>query len=508
MVDIQEGNSDKHSYFNQEKIMSPGSQTQLRYRVFSGVRWTTVSAATITIINIMQMVILARILEPRDFGLVSMSMIVVGFIKMYSDVGLSAAIIHYREISRNVLSSLYLITYLVGSILFALGFLAAPAIAAFFKEPELISLVRFASVMFLIIPVGQQFQILLQKEMLFGKLAGIEVAAVSVGMIISVWAALSGMGPYSLIVGQLISVLVLAIGVVIVGKKLFRPFLHFNHRDLRGFFGFGLYQLGEKSINFLSSRIDQLLIGFFIGATELGYYTIAMNLILVPISRINPIINRVTFPALAEIQNNINRLKRGYLKTIQMLAFINFPLLIGLAVVASPFIEVVYGPGWEPAVPVLRVLALVGLLRVAGNPLGALILAKGRADLGFKWNSAFAITLFPVLLLTVNYGIMVVAGSLLAVLSVFFVFQHRYLIKPLIGNCATEVYYSAFGLPLFYAALVGATAAIALSLLPFETLINLILSILAGVVVYLWSMIYFRPELVTQFKVLFKLADH
>src|SRR5262249_36314737 len=151
----------------------------------------------------------------------------------------------------------------------------------------------------------------------------------------------------------------------------------------------------ERSINYLSERLDQLLIGTLLGARSLGFYNFAFNLTGRPIWRINPILTRVAFPIFSAVQHDREKLRRGYLRLLSLLTTINAPLLIGLATLAPVAVPLVFGRKWTDSIILIQILSLVTLSRSVGNPIGSLQLAKGRADLGFKWNAFFLLVSVP-----------------------------------------------------------------------------------------------------------------
>jgi lipopolysaccharide exporter len=179
------------------------------------------------------------------------------------------------------------------------------------------------------------------------------------------------------------------------------PALHFRRTDLSGFLQFGLFQMGERSLNYLSNNVDYLIIGRFLGSEPLGYYTLAYNLMRMPSSYVNPVVVSVAFPAFARVQEQNDLLRRGYAKILHYLSAVNFPIMAGMFVVAPLFVPLIYGSQWLPAVPVVQIFCLLGALKSLGNPLGSLLLAKGRADLGFWMN----------LTAMVGYGISNVIGT-------------------------------------------------------------------------------------------------
>jgi O-antigen/teichoic acid export membrane protein len=199
--------------------------------------------------------------------------------------------------------------------------------------------------------------------------------------------------------------------LIIASRAGWLPRLHFARADLAGFMSFGLFQMGERSINYLASNVDYLIIGRFLGAGPLGYYTLAYNLMIAPLRVINPAVTTVAFPAFARVQKQDDLLRRGYGKIIHYLCAVNFPLLAGLMVVAPTFITLVYGSQWAPTVPVLQIFCILGMLKALGNPTGSLLLAKGRADIGFYLNVLAVVGYTLSNLLGVRWGTVGVALS-------------------------------------------------------------------------------------------------
>jgi O-antigen/teichoic acid export membrane protein len=359
---------------------------QLRKQAFSGIKWTTLSSSVTTALSIIQLAYLGRVLLPADFGLMAMIMVVIGFAQAFADMGISNAIIHYQNEDRKQLSSLYWLNIISGAIIFVLIVAVKPLIAAFYHEPRLDSLIFLASFIFLITPIGQQSQILLQRELKFNELAFAEIFSSAAGLGAAVFSAHAGYGVVSLVLGQLANTLVRTLLITYVGFRRWRPLFHFKRSDLKGYVSFGLYQMGERSINYLGGNLDKLLIGRLLGAQSLGYYNIAYQLMTKPIAIFNPIITRVAFPLFAKIQHDDVRLRSGYLDAIRIIAFALFPIYTGMILLAKPFIIVLVGENWLPAVVIFQILCILGYFFSLGNPLGGLLLAKGRADLGFFFN--------------------------------------------------------------------------------------------------------------------------
>lgn len=381
----------------------------LRTSAASGVRWTATASLAQIALSTVQLAILGRLLSPRDFGLMAMVATVVGFAAVFADAGLSAAVIHKQNTPAKVLSSLYHANLAVGAGLGLLLWFAAPWIADFYGTDAIVPLVRVAGVVLIVTAFGQLPQALLQRDLRFRPAAAAEVAGAATGVAVTVATAALGQGALSFFWGQLAAAGVRAAGLLASVRHQWRPSMHFRRADLRGYIGFGAYQLGERSLNYWSANIDYLLVGRFLGSLPLGVYTIAYQLAVLPTLRLNPVLTRVAFPALARVQTDQERLTRGYLELVRTTALLALPLLAGFALCAPEAVRLLVGNKWESAVSVLQVLCVMGALKALGNTSGSLLLAKGRADVGFWWNLATAVTTAVVLYAVVRKGVLAIA---------------------------------------------------------------------------------------------------
>ena len=446
----------------------------------------------------------ARLLTPADFGLMGIIMVVIGFAQTFSDMGISNAIIHRQDTTNKQLSSLYWLNIFAAVIVFCLVFASTPLIVKFYSESRLTNLIYLTSINFLITPFGQQFQILLQKELQFDCLSKIEISQAFINSTVAIGLAIMGLGVHSIIWGQLSAAFAMVLMLWLVGRRKWKPTFHFDKKDLKGYVGFGLYQMGERSINYFNSNIDYILIGSMIGPTGLGYYSLAYNLIIRPSSKINPVITKVAFPVFSRLQNNLDKLKKGYLKTLQVLAILNFPMMFGLAVVAPLAVPEIFGEIWTPSIALIQILTIVGLLRSTGNPVGSLLLAKGRADLGFRWNLGLAVTQIPGLYLGAKYGGAVgVAISFSALQGLYAILNYLILIRTLIGPCLREYVQSMW--PAFWMSSVMAVSVMMISeiIFYFSDFYKLIVLVVFGALFYYLLFLITQRETLAEIKRLF-----
>ncbi len=472
---------------------------KLRNTAAKGVGYTGLSMVLTTVFLMLRTVILARILKPEDFGLMAIALVVMGFVDIFGHMGFHEAIIYKKDPTRNELSSLYIFSIGIGVSLFLAISFGAAAIENTYKMPGLKEILSVTSIAFIITPFGNQFKALAQKALDFRILAIADVAAATANLIVAVCCAwIFRLGVWSLVWGTLSgSFFAAAIMMAYGWKNLNMPLLRFKFRDVSEYMNFGLYRALAMCANFLNSRIDQLMIGWLMGPATLGYYSMAYNLVIVPVVKLNPVITKVAFPLFAKVQEDARTLKKGYLRVIRIVSFANAPILLGIAAVAPQALPFLLGEKWTQAVSILQILTLVSFFRAIGNPSGSLILAKGRSDWSFYWNVALIPATFLFIVFSAGSGnVYVVAWALVAMQAVAFLAFYYFLIKKLIGECFLGLMAASF-IPLMISIPMAAAAAV----LPFffsgtKASVLLALQIILGAsAYYALSKLFMKEEL-------------
>jgi O-antigen/teichoic acid export membrane protein len=367
----------------------------LKSQAISGVKWTTLSTIITTILQLIQLAILARFLDPSAFGLMALVMVVVGFSQAFLDMGISNAIIHKQEIIKDQLSTLYWVNVLAGFALFIVISAISPLVASFYHEPELTMLIILVGVTFLIQPFGQQFMVLWQKEMRFSEIAKIDIASKFISLMVSVYFAYEGYGVYALVYGTLAGVAVQTILFMYKGLQEHKPSFVFKLNEIKEFLSFGAYQMGERSINYFTSQADTIIIGKLLGMEALGLYNLVKQIIEKSVYTLNSIMNKITFPMFSKIQNDEIKLKEIYLKVLGILTFIQYPILATQFFYGYDILLFILGDKWIGTEELIKLFAIYSLFLVYGNPTGALLLSKGKANWGFYSNAVYFV-LYPV----------------------------------------------------------------------------------------------------------------
>ncbi len=470
----------------------------LKHEAISGVKWTTISMVTTTGLQLLQLAIVARFLSPKDFGLMAIVMVILGFVSAFADLGISNALIHRQDVTKEELSSLYWLNVLGGIVMFVVSSFASPFIAKFYNEPELTRLIILVSLTFIIQSFAQQFNMLLQKELRFREIARIEIVNKIFSFLITVYLAYIGFGVDALVYGALASSLVQTLQFLPIGLREYKPDLRFKFNEIRSFLSFGAYQMGERTVNYFNYQIDTLLIGKLLGMEALGIYNISKQIVMKPAMIFNPVITRVSFPAMAKIQNEIPKLKEVYLKTINYLASINFPVYAFIFVFAQEIVLLMFGPKWHDAVLIIQILSVWAAWRSTCNPIGSLLLARGRADLGFWWNLGLFFYVPLGVWIASHWGLVGVAIGLNVIMATLIYPGWKILVNPLCGAGFWE-YHKMILKPAFVVIICGTIVYFATYFLPDAILPKIILGSIVGVSTLLVGYYYTSREFLDTF---------
>jgi lipopolysaccharide exporter len=405
----------------------------LKAEAFSAVRWTTVAMVGRSALQFGQMMILARLLAPSDFGIMAVVVSVTAFMLVFTDLGVSTAIIHYQEITHEELSSLYWLNIIVGAVLMIALIVSSPLISRLYHEPALTPFLALISVNFLFLAVGQQLRVVAEKALRFSMLARVEILAAIGGCGTAVIWAWYRPSVYALVSGVLVNGFLQAVLLWILGSDGWRPAARLDLKGVRRFLKFGAYIVGGDFVNSLNRQADILVGGRFFPASVLGTYSLPRNLCLTFSLVTNPIITRVGLPVMAKTQEDKAFLKSVYLKTMRMTASVNVPVYLAIAVFSHDVVSVVFGTKWISSSPLLVFLAIWGLFRSCANPVGSLLFAIGRADRSF-WSSIVQLCIvFPGLWGVAHFGIKGLAIGQVAIMAGALVPGWYFLVRPSCG---------------------------------------------------------------------------
>jgi PST family polysaccharide transporter len=321
--------------------------------------------------------VLARLLSPADFGLLGMVTVVTNFVFIFSHLGLHTATVQKAQITQREVSTLF--WFNVGSSLLVALTTAAlgPVLAWFYGEPRLTVVTAFLSLALFITGIGLQHEALLRRQMRFTELASLEVLSPTIGLLCGIAAAFAGLGYYSLIVNYIVAALVSTVLMWTFCRWL--PGRPGRLKEVQSMLTFGRDVTGFQIVNYLSRNVDNLLIGRYYGAFQLGIYSKAYSLLLLPLNQIALPFSSVAVPALSRLNEDPERYRAAYLRMLQMVCFLSMPIAAFTVGAADWVVRLVLGPQWDAAAHVFRLLGIFALVQPVYSTIGWLFVSQGRA---------------------------------------------------------------------------------------------------------------------------------
>ncbi|MGD0436793.1 MAG: lipopolysaccharide biosynthesis protein [Bryobacteraceae bacterium] len=371
------------------------------------------------------LMLLARLLDPKDFGLVGMVTAFTGVLNLFRDFGLSAAAVQRTTVTEEQISTLFWINVFVGALLGLASVALAPAVSAFYREPRLLAVTFVLAAGFLFNAAGVQHGALLQRQMRFSVMAVINTASLIVATAIAVGGALTGYGYWALVAMTVTTPLLSTIGSWLATGWI--PGRPHRRAGIRSMMRFGGTVTLNTLVVYIASNLEKVLLGRYWGVDAIGIYGRAYQLINIPTENLNSAAGEVAFSALSRLQDDPRRLKSYFLKGYSLVLALTLPLTVACAFFADDIVLVLLGPKWKDAAPILRFLAPTILVFAIANPLSWLLSAIGLVKRNLKLALFIAPTMIAGYLIALPYGPKGVAFAYSAVLVLWVV--------PLIAWC-------------------------------------------------------------------------
>lgn len=438
----------------QDHLRTDDVRAELGARAARGGAVTAASQGLRFGLTLVTTAVLGRLLAPQDYGLVGMVAIVMGFVALFKDLGLSAAVIQREELTARQVSTLFWVNLGFSVAVMLLTVALAPAVAWFFGDPRLTAVTAAYAVGFIFSGLAVQHEALLRRRMRFAALAGANLAALVVNAVVTVGLAWAGFGYWALVYGQL------ALGVsftaclwAVCGWRPGRPGAL---SEVRALLAFGRDLTGFTIVNYFARNLDNLLIGRVWGAAQLGFYAKAYQLLLLPLDQVIEPVTSVAVPALSRLNGEPERYRQAYLRLLEKVAMVTMPLMAFMIVTADWIVWVVLGPQWGESARLFAILGVAGVVQPAASTAGWLFVTQGRAREMFRWSLIGP----PLLILFIVAGLPWGAAGVAASYSAGYVC----VVAPLLfwyvgrgGHVRTRDIYGAVA-PMFCAALCAAAA--------------------------------------------------
>jgi len=385
----------------------------LTHRVVKGSFWAFALRGTERVFHFIRLIILARILSPEDFGLLGIAMLTMLTIENFTQTGFHSALIQKQQGTEEYLNAAWTVGIVRGVILFILLILSAPYAAEFFGVTHAKAMIQVIGVSVLLQAFTNIGVIYFQKNLEFHKQFLYQLSGTLADFIVAVSATFVLRSAWALVFGLLAGNAARLIMSYVVHPH--RPHISLDIGKAKELFGFGKWVLGSSMLLFLITQGDDIVVGKLLGATMLGFYQMAYRLSNVPATEITHVFSQVLYPAYAKLQDNVSRLRGAFMKGLQVIAFLSFPVAGLIFILAQDFTKIFLGEKWMPMVPAMQVMALAGLVRSIAAVSGNLFYAVGMPGIDTRLQLircvVLAILIYP---LTVRWGIV---GSAVAVFA-------------------------------------------------------------------------------------------
>jgi teichuronic acid exporter len=365
----------------------------LRARVARSMFWIAWSRGVLQLLTFATTLFIARILVPADYGVMALATSFTGHAGMLAEMGLGSAIIQFRDLNRRELDTCFWITMTLAMALFAALLLGTPAIARWLAVPTLADVLPVLSLVVPLTACRVVSDSLLRKRLALDRVSQAEVIGAVVTLPVTIGCALGGLGVWTLVVGYLVGPAVRTVATFAFAPWL--PGFRIGGERVREVIRFSLATLGIRFMWSLREAANSLVLGKITGqAAAVGLYTMADDVAHLPGQKISPVINMLTSPVMAELQNDIDGLREAFYRAVRLIAAIVVPTSAGIALVADDMVAVLLGPKWLSAAPLIRLICLYAAVRAVDGVLPCVMLARRRESFLF-WYSVLMLIAMP-----------------------------------------------------------------------------------------------------------------
>jgi O-antigen/teichoic acid export membrane protein len=328
-------------------------------------------------------IVVARLLSPQDYGLVGMVVVLISFLGLFQYLGLPAATVKWKELNHAQVSTLFWVNVALSTVIMLAVLGSAPLLAWFYNEPRLIRIASGYAVVIFLTGISIQHMAILTRQMRFGTIAAIDIGAVSIGLCAALLAAWYGAGYWALVINQLVFAVATIAGVWTACR--WRPGLPVRGSGVRSMLRYGGNLTGYSFTTFFAQNMDNALIGKFWGAYQLGIYSRAYQMMVMPLGQINTPLAAVAVPALSRLVDSPERYRAAYLRILEKIAMLTMPGVVFMIVTSNWLILLLLGPQWRDAGRIFMLLGMAAIIQPVSRTGLWLFITQGRSREMFKW---------------------------------------------------------------------------------------------------------------------------
>lgn len=380
-----------------------------------GGLWTSISTVVTVLSQFARLMILTRFLEKSDFGLVFIVNTVIGLCITFTDLGFASAIMYKKDITQKEYSTLFWMQLVIFGVLYLILWGLSPFVATFYEEPQLTILIPIAALSVLFQAFGKLYDTVLQKNYQFKTIAFRNISTNIFSLFVAVVLALNGFGVYSLIFSTLIYAIILNAWNFMSGIRVQNLIFYCDPKSVIELLKIGVFQTGTRILDFISNKIDVMIIGKLLGTEILGVYDLAKNLVNTLVDLIRTVVSKVALPILSNSNYNDEVVKSRFLIMSKVVAYVIIPIGVAIAIFSKEILWIVYGPKYTDVSIIVVLFAFISIFNSICSFYDMLGIAKGRTDLNFYNTVARVVITTPIVYVTSLVSVEVVAiGQLIA----------------------------------------------------------------------------------------------
>lgn len=349
--------------------------------MLSNAKWVGLSQIFKIFVQLINIVVLARLIPPSEYGLMAMATVVVNLALLVRDLGTSAAIIQRKNLTPRTINAVFWLNIFMGVGIALFIVITSPFVSTLFHQDKLVIILCLLSLSFPLASSSSAHLALMERESQFKKVAFIEISSSLVSVAIAILLAFYGFGVMSL-VWQILIMNAMSTCQLWISSN-WRPNFRiiWDVKELKKIFGFSANLTVFNFINYFSRNADSMIIGHFFSAAILGSYSLAYRVMLFPLQSLTFVASRSLFPILSKEQDNSSSLKSIYLNAVYFILILVFPMMIGLATLRYPFVQLVFGPQWSLTADILLWLAPTGIIQSVLSTSGSVFMSKGKTKI-------------------------------------------------------------------------------------------------------------------------------
>jgi len=384
-------------------LENPSNKTLVK-----NINWNFIKVMSVTVLGFVNTIFFARLLPPKEFGLLSIVLVFIGLANIFSTMGVGPAIIQKKVITQEHTRAGFTISLSMAVIVCIIMWSISPIVSNYFHQERLEALLRLVAVQFIFFAISTVSVSLLMRELNYKKIFLIDFSSYLIGSsIISIILAYNGLGVWSIVIGNLCTALISSFLYYIVVKPPLRPI--YKKDIFWDLINFGGGVSLNTFLNYIANNIDYLIIGRYLNANSVGLYNRAFQLMRLPLGTISGALSNVLFSSYSRIQEEKQKLTELYFSSISSVNTLTFPLFIGMCISAKYIIYGLYGAEWEGAVKAFQYLCIAGVFKVIFNLAGPIVKATGHVYVEVRKQFIYCLVLIFGCLFGVKYGITGVA---------------------------------------------------------------------------------------------------